>query len=83
MDDETSEGWTGSCFKKGGKKLITLTPICMQCNTQQNIEVTEEQLRNYNGGTHIQDAMPNLTPGQREILISGTCEKCFNKIFSL
>lgn len=30
---------------------------------------------------HIQDIFPYLTPAERELLISGTCEECWNKMF--
>jgi len=32
-------------------------------------------------GMHIQNAFPYLDSGQREILISGICGPCFDKIF--
>lgn len=32
-------------------------------------------------GRRIQDAMPGLTPDQREMLISGTCPKCWDNMF--
>jgi hypothetical protein len=30
---------------------------------------------------YIQDAMPYLSAGEREILISKTCDECFDKMF--
>lgn len=35
------------------------------------IPVTEKQLENWQCGMLIQDAMPNLTPDQREFLMTG------------
>ena len=32
-------------------------------------------------GKLIQNFFPKLTPGEREILISGICGKCFDKMF--
>lgn len=32
-------------------------------------------------GELIQNALPNLTPTEREMLISGMCEDCQKKIF--
>ncbi len=34
-------------------------------------EVTEEQYRNWQSGTLIQNAMPHLSPDQREFLMTG------------
>lgn len=31
---------------------------------------------------HIQDIFPYLTPAERELFISHTCESCWNKMFS-
>ena len=31
---------------------------------------------------HIQQIFPYLSPAERELLISHTCEKCWNKMFS-
>lgn len=32
------------------------------------------------GGEYIQDAMPDATPDQREMLISQICDKCWEKL---
>ncbi len=37
----------------------------------RDIDVTEEQLKDWQGGTLIQDAMPNLSPDDREFLMTG------------
>jgi hypothetical protein len=36
-----------------------------------DIPVTQEQLDNWNQGMLIQDAMPNLTPDEREFIKTG------------
>lgn len=33
------------------------------------------------GGGYIQDLMPTLTAGERELLISGTCDSCWKEMF--
>lgn len=35
------------------------------------------------GGGFIQDLMPYLSAGERELLITGTCGSCFDRIFGL
>ena len=37
-----------------------------------DLPITEEQLQAWRSGTVIQEAMPQLTPEQREFLITGT-----------
>jgi hypothetical protein len=34
-----------------------------------------------NGAGFIQDLMPYLSEGDRELLISGTCSQCFDSMF--
>ena len=34
------------------------------------------------GQAKIQDALPGLTDDERELLMSGICGKCFDKMFS-
>lgn len=34
-----------------------------------------------NGAGFIQDLMPYLSEGERELLISGTCSQCFDSMF--
>lgn len=45
-----------------------------------DIDVTEEQLNNWQRGALIQDALPDLTPAEREFLISGMTEDEWNEI---
>ena len=35
----------------------------------------------WKNGTHIQHAFPYLTPGERELLSTHLCSKCFDKLF--
>ena len=45
------------------------------------IDIPEEAYKKWQNGTRIQMAMPMLSPDDREILISGICGPCFDKIF--
>lgn len=45
------------------------------------IPCTEEQMQRWQSGELIQNAMPNLTPGQREFLISGITPDEWKKMF--
>ena len=40
-----------------------------------DIDVTDEQLQDWRDGTAIQDAMPNLTPDEREFIKTGITPK--------
>ena len=43
--------------------------------------VSNHDLKRWEDGELIQDAMPYLSAGERELLISGVCGKCFDKMF--
>ena len=57
---------------------------CKLCGEVFEIEVKPEDLKEYMSPNrrHIQHIFPYLTPAERELLISHTCEKCWNKMFS-
>ena len=59
----------------------TMTIDCVQCKETQSITVGSEDLANWHNGDLIQDAMPYLSADDREVLISGTCGACFDKMF--
>jgi len=54
---------------------------CEVCSNDIEVPATDEQIKAWKSGMLIQRAMPNLTADQREILISGTCGPCFDKMF--
>ena len=46
-----------------------------------DIDVTDEQLQDWRDGTSIQDAMPNLTPDEREFIKTGITPKEWDEMF--
>lgn len=54
---------------------------CPKCGKLQVIEVEDSQYHRWMAGENIQIAFSNLTPDQREILMSGICPECWEKIF--
>jgi len=54
---------------------------CHSCETVVDVPVSIPQIQDWRGGTHIQDAMPNLTNDEREMLISRTCGTCWDEMF--
>lgn len=46
-----------------------------------DIPVTAEQIANWQAGALIQNAMPNLTPDQREFLMTGITADEWNRTF--
>lgn len=55
--------------------------ICPVCGDASEVPVPTEGYRAYQAGALIQDALPGLSPGQREALLTGTCDPCWERLF--
>jgi hypothetical protein len=63
-------------------KTMTLTKECKICKTCYVISVDLDAYQAWRSGSGlIQDLLSNNTATEREILVSGTCGECFDKIF--
>jgi hypothetical protein len=61
--------------------LITRTsPLTGKTNTR-DLPITKEQLNAWHSGTYIQVAMPNLSPSEREFIMTGLTEEDWNNTF--
>ena len=54
---------------------------CRQCKVSVEMSVNRQDVADWREGKYIQDAMPYLSADERELLISGICGSCFDKIF--
>ena len=64
--------------------MKTVYKRCPMCGKEFGIEMSDEQYEKYTKGTEfIQDIFPEFTPAQREVLITGICEDCWDKLFPL
>ena len=55
---------------------------CRDCGKIYEIPVSQSRIDEwYSKGTFAQDEFPELTADQRELLISGICPNCWNKLF--
>jgi hypothetical protein len=60
-----------------------VTVECNRCKKEQTIGgITLAKLKHYQDGELIQNVLPELSPDQRELLISGICGKCFDEMFA-
>lgn len=53
---------------------------CRYCTKEFEIEVDPVQYKRWQDGVLIQNAMPELTADERELLISQFCGMCFRQI---
>lgn len=58
------------------------TCTCSRCSIYFQFEVDAEKFNAWkNGDMLIQDALSDLSVGERELLISGTCDACWKEMF--
>lgn len=58
---------------------------CRHCKREFTLKVRVEDylLFDMPNRPHIQDIFPYLTPAERELLLSNTCDECWKKMFSI
>lgn len=61
--------------------LITKRSVVSYKDHTLDIPITQAQYDQWQTGTLIQDCMPNLSPGQREFLITGITPSEWDSIF--
>ena len=62
--------------------MLVLEKTCEVCHTTYKIRVVESDYKLWQAGRMlIQDALPELTDDERELLLSGVCGTCFDRIF--
>jgi len=65
-----------------GTNKVSIVVECGNCEEEQApLAAEHRQLKAWVNGAHIQNAMPELSPAERELLISGTCDRCFQQMF--
>ena len=60
---------------------IGISKTCFSCGKVSVVKVKQEQLFKYNAGALVQDAFPDLSRTEREILVSGMCPNCQSRAF--
>ena len=65
-------------------KMLTFNRMCPICGNHHSIVVDKDEYikgsKLYRSGLKIQDAFPRFTPSQREFLLTGICDSCWDKI---
>jgi len=55
---------------------------CCECDVVVDVPVLNSEFEAWQNGELIQNAMPDLNTDDREMLISKTCPKCWNELFT-
>jgi hypothetical protein len=53
---------------------------CPDCNEENHVFVLTLDHKTWMNGAYVQNAFPYLSADEREILISGMCGKCYDKM---
>jgi len=54
---------------------------CKICKKEFDLEVTASQLFQLKQGALVQNVFPYLNADERELIISGICGQCYDKLF--
>lgn len=61
---------------------VRISRKCFRCAGMFEFTVSAEGLRRWReDGVLLQDALPEVSVANRELLLSGTCGTCFQEIF--
>lgn len=67
------------------KKILIGSGMCTFCGEDNRVEATPDEIEGYDewikGEEDIQTAMPNLSETKREILMTGICTSCQDRLF--
>jgi hypothetical protein len=61
---------------------IEINTVCPMCKKTSQINVNKDAYIKWRGGELIQRAFPNLSPPNRELLKTGICGACWDKMFA-
>lgn len=56
---------------------MLVNTVCPLCTEHNEIEVPEQGYKNWIEGEVIQRALPELSASEREALITGICDNCW------
>lgn len=68
-------------FIEGTDTINVKTKPCCVCGKQHDFVLNREKFLQWQDGAKIQNVFSEMSIDDREILISGTCGPCFDKLF--
>ena len=64
-----------------GTHTYDLHYVCCECQRPVVVNVNADDWEAWQSGELLQNVMPYLSADEREIMISGICGDCFDKLF--
>lgn len=68
--------------ERGDIDVAIIDATCIKCAWTRRFTIGEIELTQWIDGAHIQNVMPYLNADDRELMISGLCGSCFDRMFS-
>ena len=59
-----------------------ITKPCMVCGKTTGLTLDLDKVQLWRDGALVQNVWPEWTPGERELLITGTHDECWDAMFS-
>lgn len=59
---------------------VNVLGVCPLCGTEWNVPVPASEYAAWKSGVLIQDALQSVPAEQREMLITGICPECWDKV---
>ncbi len=59
------------------RTVLVTCPECLHCGKSAEVELDASAVERWQRGAYIQDVFPDMSPDERELLISGTHPKCW------
>lgn len=60
--------------------MTTVTRTCLWCRQVHEVKVPTDGWERWQDGEYVQVAFPDLTAAEREVLISGTHDECWDEM---
>lgn len=60
---------------------LFITPACIVCKKVSKVDLPVEVVMDLKLGVAVQNAMPDATPDERELVLTGTHPECWELIF--
>ena len=61
-------------------EVCVVTRPCLFCGRSHEVEVNDMDYLDWQDGELVQDAFPYLSASERELLVSGICPTCWDKM---
>ena len=68
-------------IQASSEQVTNFTIQCKKCKTKFPFLLNSTKIKAWQAGEKIQDVFPELTVDDRELLISGVCDRCFDEMW--